>query len=566
MTEKKFSIVFSGKLVTGSKPPEVLSRLASVLGLEHAQVRELFKPGAGATIRDDMDGSTAYALLEQIQGTGAICTVKEEEPVPAREPPFSGRPHSGKPQRRIAGAHTRLVDKEQHVNSLDKGLLSTSGAPGDGEPLVVHYLPGKKTVVIIVAFFVLWLLTAGINSNEFALHLLSVALLIPYVVLLVECLATRQVTLTADRVVKRRWFFGETTVPASKVIMTADSAKIRFYHGSKQNLRERITVRRSMVDREMFDRLKIAAVSRFDILLKEDKQEGAVIVCEGSGAGRDRKVSALLLGEYHKGVKDYRVVPFLFSLYAIVMVFIVGLSDDFSGIAESIPGDGARFVAILLTVASYLLLRHINPAQLPAATAETHQQQMKLTWEGRLSRAKKSAFHSSLVVINAGTGGFCLFLLTGNLLDFYLFLTVACLFYTDFYPRLSVWERFCTASDDDAPAAVAPLREPFPARRRSLQVSLVLLGTLAVSSYGDSRHYLYKNRKDCLDDWGGNDQDCREPDQRSHYYRSGYWYGPNYGRVGGHPVRSVGSTTVSRGGFGSLGSFHASFGGGHGAS
>jgi uncharacterized protein YgiB involved in biofilm formation len=94
-----------------------------------------------------------------------------------------------------------------------------------------------------------------------------------------------------------------------------------------------------------------------------------------------------------------------------------------------------------------------------------------------------------------------------------------------------------------------------------MQVSLVLMGTLAVASYGDSRHYLYKNRKDCLDDWGGNEQDCREPDRSSHYYRSGYWYGPRYGQGGVRAARAVGSTTVSRGGFGSLGSFHASFGG-----
>jgi hypothetical protein len=100
------------------------------------------------------------------------------------------------------------------------------------------------------------------------------------------------------------------------------------------------------------------------------------------------------------------------------MVFIVGLSDDFNGIAKSIPDDGVRLAAILLTVAAYLLLTRINPALPPAASTEM-QQQENLTWSERLSVAKKAAFRSSLVIINVGTGGFCLFLLTGNLLDFY---------------------------------------------------------------------------------------------------------------------------------------------------
>jgi hypothetical protein len=102
---------------------------------------------------------------------------------------------------------------------------------------------------------------------------------------------------------------------------------------------------------------------------------------------------------------------------------------------------------------------------------------------------------------------------------------------------------------------------PAAARRRSLQVSLVLVGALAVSSYGESQHYLYKSKKDCLDDWGS-EQECKEPPAGSGYYRSRYYFGPRYGSYQtGRPTHSVGSVAVSRGGFGSLGGFHASFGG-----
>jgi hypothetical protein len=80
VADKKFNIVFSGKLAEGSKPPEVLNSLSAALELETTQVRDLFKPGAGAIIRKDLDRGTADALFEKLQSTGAICTVKEVEP------------------------------------------------------------------------------------------------------------------------------------------------------------------------------------------------------------------------------------------------------------------------------------------------------------------------------------------------------------------------------------------------------------------------------------------------------------------------------------------------------
>jgi hypothetical protein len=432
-------------------------------------------------------------------------------------------------------------------------------ATGNSEPLVVRYRSGEKVVSIVVAAFVLPLLLAGIQSGEFALHLVAAALLPLYIIHLFENLSTQQVILTTDRVIKQRWLLGESSIPAGKVIMTADDTKIRFHHGSTKNLRERITVNCSMTGKEMFDRLRVAAVSRFDILLKEEKSAGdAGTSSQGSGAGKDRHISTLLLNDYHKAVRDYRVAIFLFILYAVVLVFIVGLSDDFSGVAPNVPADTVRLAAILLAIGSYLLLSRINFAT-PAAAA-TGLQSEKLTWSERIDTAKTAAFHSSLVINGVGAIAFLLFLLTGNLLDFYILLAVASHFYVDFFPRLSTWEQLCSAEPESA-ASADSAKMPLPARRRSLQVSLVLMGTLAVSAYGDSRHYLYKNRRDCLDDWGGSEQDCREPAPGSHYYRTGYWYGPRYGRTGSRPVRTVGSTTVSRGGFGSMAYFHASFGG-----
>jgi len=88
----------------------------------------------------------------------------------------------------------------------------------------------------------------------------------------------------------------------------------------------------------------------------------------------------------------------------------------------------------------------------------------------------------------------------------------------------------------------------------------VLMGALALLSYGESSHYLYASRKDCLEDWGDS-RDCREATSGGGGSYSGRYYGPRYGSGGGRATRAIGIGSVSRGGFGSLGSFHASFGG-----
>jgi len=106
-------------------------------------------------------------------------------------------------------------------------------------------------------------------------------------------------------------------------------------------------------------------------------------------------------------------------------------------------------------------------------------------------------------------------------------------------------------------------------RRSSLQITLVLIGGMLVAGgcgQKDQRH-VYKNKQDCLDDWGGDEKNCEEVKQNDPNYRSygyGYFYGPRYtiGRTyPGQGSRSVRSISVSRGGFGGLSSFHSSFGG-----
>ena len=85
MVENRYQLVFSGKLVEGRKPADVLVKLSVVLKLSQQQVRDLFKTGSGTVILDDLKGANAYAMQEQLREAGAICSVKEI-PAPPQEP------------------------------------------------------------------------------------------------------------------------------------------------------------------------------------------------------------------------------------------------------------------------------------------------------------------------------------------------------------------------------------------------------------------------------------------------------------------------------------------------
>lgn len=107
-------------------------------------------------------------------------------------------------------------------------------------------------------------------------------------------------------------------------------------------------------------------------------------------------------------------------------------------------------------------------------------------------------------------------------------------------------------------------------RRSSSQITLVLIGATALGatiggcSREEMRRDVYASKEDCLADWGNTPTDC-EPayDRRTgsatttHYYGRPYAYrsGSSSSRSISAPrsSKSIGSSTVSRGGFGSSG-------------
>ena len=104
-------------------------------------------------------------------------------------------------------------------------------------------------------------------------------------------------------------------------------------------------------------------------------------------------------------------------------------------------------------------------------------------------------------------------------------------------------------------------------RRSTLQITLVLIGIIAISGCGkkEERH-VYTNKQDCLDDWNNDPKSCEEVPPDSPNYRSNalYFFGPIFrsGSVfsGTQGSRSIRTQSVFRGGFGGLSNFHGSGG------
>ena len=114
---------------------------------------------------------------------------------------------------------------------------------------------------------------------------------------------------------------------------------------------------------------------------------------------------------------------------------------------------------------------------------------------------------------------------------------------------------------------------PTRPRKSSTRVTLVLIGAAAAlsgcGSATDSdavlRRNLYASKEDCVADWG-DPKDCEQNTASPNGSRAGrVWFGPSYsygsGHAGGiapHSAHSIGSTSISRGGFGASGHAHSS--------
>jgi len=102
-------------------------------------------------------------------------------------------------------------------------------------------------------------------------------------------------------------------------------------------------------------------------------------------------------------------------------------------------------------------------------------------------------------------------------------------------------------------------------RKSSGHVTLVLIGAAALTaglagcSKEEIRRDVYASKADCLADWGNTPKDCEPAYDRptgnpntTHYYGRPYSFSGSSSSPS-HSSRTIGSSTVSRGGFGSSG-------------
>lgn len=426
--------------------------------------------------------------------------------------------------------------------------------------LTIPYNSGSKVRRAVFGVVGLLALVMLIFSGIFALHMIGVCGFIITAVFLFDSLLTTTIIFAADRIIKQRCFFGDTVVPVRRAVMTQDQHFIRFSHGGIANRSERITIQLAMISGAERDAIvRVAADSYAIHLAKAGKGAEESTTLEGGATGRGRKVSAMLLDEFGATVQTYRYAAWFMLIFLAIAIIVIGVSDDFTGVAPGLPAFWIRLFFFMLALAVYPLLKKLNKAADAGDDGTSLADIAKLPWNLRFKGLDNSATVSATLIAAIAFLGFLSLILFGSIIDLYLFLIVAAGYYLDFYPRLSLWERVSEGRKE--PAAGSELTEPSLGKRRSMQVSLVVMGVLAVGSYGQGSNYLYKNKKDCLDDWGS-EQSCQEPQSGSRYYRTGYYYGPRYGtifRAGSN--RSVGVASVSRSGFGSLASFHGSHGG-----
>jgi uncharacterized membrane protein YgcG len=387
--------------------------------------------------------------------------------------------------------------------------------PSYHQKLTIVYSPWRKLLALLCLALMVFLAWLGLCSNFFMLEVILV-LLPSYVAWdIISILNTRSITFYPDKIVKAG-YFGETTIPTHALVTNyrRQSKYYYFFHGLDGNIRESIKLSENCLSAEL--RLWLDNYHRN-------------VYRTGSFTSPISANSVVSI-EFGKAVSSFRFMAIVIVVYLLLYVIVGALLNErywaFNGYAPNLPEVPLRLLFVGIALGGYGLLRRLA-TPLPPEPVYTV----------RLQRAHQRAFRSALVASCVAWLGLPLFLLCGNKLDFYLMLLIGAGFYYDFYPRLSDWERLLKNS---LPSA-APAQAIIP--RRSLQVSLALLGGLSLASYAGNPADFRIHQNNCQDN-NGNAAECQS--SSSSHGGSGSSYHHN---------------SIRRGGFGSSGGSHFSFGG-----
>lgn len=152
-----------------------------------------------------------------------------------------------------------------------------------------------------------------------------------------------------------------------------------------------------------------------------------------------------------------------------------------------------------------------------------------------LKKAANNYIFSVIVICGVAILGLPLFIYSANKLDFYVLYLISVLFFYEFYPRLSIIQRVAQGNR----LTVLQNQKQLAVPRRSLEVSLVLAGSLAIAGHGERHMRVDQNGCGGV---GSTNYWC------DNHYHSG---SGNYFRVTDPDVRdSVDRSTTRRGGFG----------------
>jgi uncharacterized membrane protein YgcG len=380
------------------------------------------------------------------------------------------------------------------------------------QKLTIVYSLWKKLLALLCLALVIFLAWLGLCSGFFILEVILVLLASYAAWNLIGILNTRSITFYPDKIVKAG-YFGETAIPTHALVTGYRKQATYFFHGLDRNIRESIKVSDGCLSAEL--RLWLNNYHRN-------------VYHIGSFARTPISQNSVVSIEFGKAVSSFRFMTVMTAVYLLLYVIVAAFLNErywaFNGYAPNLPEVPLRLLFVGIALGGYGVLRRLA-APLPPESVYTV----------KLRRAHQRAFRSALVANGAAWLGLPLFLLCGNKLDFYLMLLIGAGFYYDFYPRLSDWERLLKNS---APSA-SPVQAMIP--RRSLQVSLALLGGLSLASYAGNPADFRIRQNNCQDN-NGNAAEC----QSSSSGGSGSSYHHN---------------SIRRGGFGSFGGSHFSFGG-----
>jgi uncharacterized membrane protein YgcG len=393
--------------------------------------------------------------------------------------------------------------------------------PSYHRKLTIVYSPWRKLLALLGLALMVFLAWLGLYSGFFILEVILV-LLSSYVAWdILGILNTRSITFYPDKIVKTG-YFGETAIPTHALVTNDREKTTYFFHGLDRNIRESIKVSESCLSAEL--RLWLNNYHRN-------------VYHIGSFARTPISPNSVVGIEFGKAVSSFRFMTVVTAVYLLLYVIVGAFLNErywaFNGYAPNLPEVPLRLLFVGMALGGYWLLRRLAEPLPPEPV-----------YTVKLRRAHQKAFRSALVASGVAWLGLPLFLLCGNKLDFYLMLLIGAGFYYDFYPRLSDWERLLKNS---APSA-SLVQTAIP--RRSLQVSLALLGGLSLAGYAGNPADFRIRQNNCQNN-NGNAVECQS--SSSSHGGSGSSYHSNGGGSNHNSIR--------RGGFGSSGGSHFSFGG-----